>query len=659
MEVWPVGNGAGQARRRYLWCAPFHGIPAPMLSVIRTFLDTKWAKVFFVLLIVPFVLWGIAGFTNNAGPNGTDVARVGDQVVDAASFQTAYRQMLTQVSRQMNITGDPPAPVKRGVAAQALDRLIVQAAMAGEATRLGLVVPDEALRQAVFDIPAFKGRSGAFDRAQFENVLRQNNLTEGRFLQLMRADIAQRQLTGSLDAGARAPEELLHQVFAFQHEQRVAILVELPFTAAAEPPAPTPDDLKRFYADDPQRYAAPAFRRIKAVVLSPDTIARGIEVPAADIKAYYDSHAGEFGAPEKRSVQVLVAQDEAAAQKLATAWTAGADWAAIQAQAAAAGASAVQLDDAQPIDIPSPDLAAAAFKAAPDVVTGPIKSDFGFQVLRVTKVTPGSVQPLEAVQDQIKLKIAREKAVDEVYSRANKLEDALAAGTSLDDLPGDLGLAGIEGTLDSKGDTPQGEPAPIPGSPALRQAIIKAAFATPKGEPAKMTEGPDQSYFALVVEDETPPAAKPFDQVEAQVRADWIEDARKKEQEVVAAKLLTAVNAGGSLEDAAVVAGLHAERTSPILRNQPGQGVPPQLVQPVFGMKLKEGTMVQTPDGFLVAQLIGVSSPDMSTDPVGAAQLKTALNQSIGQDMDMTFAAALRDRQKPTINQQLLDSLIQ
>jgi peptidyl-prolyl cis-trans isomerase D len=263
------------------------------------------------------------------------------------------------------------------------------------------------------------------------------------------------------------------------------------------------------------------------------------------------------------------------------------------------------------------------------------------------------------VQDKIKQSLAREKAVDEVYSRANKLEDALSAGTSLDDLPGDLGLAGISGTLDAKGNTPQGESAPIPGSPALRQAIIKAAFDTPKGEPAKMIEGPDQSYFALVVENETPPTAKPLNEVEAQVRADWIADAREKEQEVVAAKLLTAVKAGGSLEDAAVVAGLHAERTPTLQRNQPTAGVPPQLVQAIFGMKLKDGTMVQAPDEFLVAQLIGVSSPAMSTDPVGAAQMKTSLDQSIGQDVEMTFAAALRDREKATVNQRVVDSLIQ
>ncbi len=69
--------------------------------------------------------------------------------------------------------------------------------------------------------------------------------------------------------------------------------------------------------------------------------------------------------------------------------------------------------------------------------------------------------------------------------------------------------------------------------------------------------------------------------------------------------------------------------------------------------------MVQAPDEFLVAQLIGVSSPAMSTDPVGAAQMKTSLDQSIGQDIEMTFAAALRDREKATVNQRVVDSLIQ
>jgi peptidyl-prolyl cis-trans isomerase D len=630
-----------------------------MLSIIRKFLDTGYAKVFFVLLIVPFVLWGIAGVANTSGSSSTAVATVGAKTVEPTAFIAAYRQALTQITKQMGITADPTPQIKRGVAAQALERLIVQAAIADEVIRLGIVVPDDALRQTVFDIPAFKGRTGSFDRTQFEAVLRQNNLVEGQFLQLMRDDMGQKQLMEAVQVGANTPNELLHQVFAFQREQRVAELVELPFAAAPEPPAPTEADLQRAYDDDPQRYAAPAFRRIKAVVLSPDTIAAGIDVPEADIQGYYQSHKSDFGAPEKRSVQVLVTQDEASAQKLAAQWSAGADWTAIQKAATDAGASSAELDDTVKEGIPAPELADAAFKAPANTVVGPVKSAFGFQLLKVTKITPATEQPLEAVHDQVKLRIARERAVDEVYARANKLEDALSAGTSLDDLPGDLGVAGVAGTLDEKGNTPNGEPAPIPGSPALRQTIIATAFNTPKGQPPKMVEGPGQSYFALVVEDETPPQTKPFATVQDQVRDNWLHDARRHAQEVVAARLLAAVKAGGSLDDAATVAGVHAERTKPIVRNQPTDGVPLPIVQPLFGMKLNEGTMIETPDGFLVAKLVGIASPDPATDPVGSAQMKSALDQSIAQDIEMTFAAALRDREKPTVNQTLMESLIQ
>jgi peptidyl-prolyl cis-trans isomerase D len=628
-----------------------------MLAQIRRFLNTRAARLFFVVLIVPFVMWGVADVARNFG-SGTSLATVGSRKIEPPEFQEAYRQQMQQAIRMMGGKAEPTPAIRRGVAGQTMERLVIQAAIANEVQRLGIAVPDEAVRQAVFDIPAFRGKSGSFDRQQFEQVLRQNNLNEPRFLELMRSDLGQRQLMEAVQAGGEAPQTLLKQVFAFQREQRVAELVELPFSAVPEPTAPTADELRRAYDDDPQRYSAPAYRRIKAVVLSPDTVARGIEIPDADLQAYYEAHKAEFGGPEKRTVQVVVAQDEAAAKKLADVWIAGADWTVVQADASAAGASAAQIDDAARTDIPGDELAEAAFRAPAETVTGPIKSPFGWQVLRVGKITPGNERPFEAVRDDIHGRVARERAVDEVYARANKLEDALSAGTALDDLPGDLGVAGIAGTLDDKGNTPDGEPAPIPGSPALRQAIITSAFATPKGQPPTMIEGPDQSYYALVVEDTTAPAVRPFEAVEAQLRDNFEHDARRRAQETVAAKLLTAAKAG-SLDDAATVAGVRAERTPPVGRSSPVEGVPAELIQPLFGMKLNDATMLETPSGFLVAKLVEVQSPDPQTDPAGAAQMRTALSRSIDQDMEITYAAALRDRVKPTVNQAMLESLIQ
>ena len=629
-----------------------------MLSLFRRFLSTWAARAFFLVLIASFGLWGFADVVRNVGRDSA-VATVGDRKIEAPEFQEAMRTQLAQVSRMLGGKTEPTPAIRQAVAGQVLDRLVVQAAIQNEVSRLGLVVPDEALRAAVFDIPAFRGAGGTFDRARFEAVLRNNNLTEPRFLDLMRSDLGQRQLMEAVQVGAAPPEVLTAQVFAFQRETRVAQYVELPFAAAAEPPAPSEADLQRAYDNNGDRYSAPEFRRVKAVILSPDTVARDIEVPDADISAYYEQHKAEYVSPEKRSVEVVVAQDETRAKDLAAAWIAGADWDAVQKAAAAVGASAASLDDATPAEFPAPELGQAVFAAPAETVTGPIQSALGWQVFRVTKVSAGSERPLTQAADEIRVKLARERALDQVYARANKLEDALSASGSLDDLAADLGVAAVTGTLDAQGDTPAGQPAPIPGSPALKQALVTAAFALAKNEPARMSEGPDQSYFAVAVEDITPAARKPFAAVEAQLREDWEHDARRKEQERAAAKLLTTAQAGSNLDDAATVAGLRLARTSPMARAQPTPGVPTEMTEPLFSLKPGETTMIEAPDAFYVVSLAEIVGPDPAADPLGTAQIRTALTQAIGQDIELTVAAALRTQARPSVNRTLLDSMAQ
>ena len=94
-----------------------------------------------------------------------------------------------------------------------------------------------------------------------------------------------------------------------------------------------------------------------------------------------------------------------------------------------------------------------------------------------------------------------------IYDRANKVDNVLGSGASLDEMPSDLGLAGVLGTLDAAGSTADGTPAPIPGPAELKAALIKAAFDTQKGDPPRLVEVPTPStggsaYYALSVEDD-------------------------------------------------------------------------------------------------------------------------------------------------------------
>jgi len=85
--------------------------------------------------------------------------------------------------------------------------------------------------------------------------------------------------------------------------------------------------------------------------------------------------------------------------------------------------------------------------------------------------------------------------------------------------------------------------------------------------------------------------------------------------------------------------------------------VPRELVEPLFRLKQGEATMVETPEGFIVARLAQVDDPDPASDPAGAAQIREALARALQQDVEVVFASTLRDRAQPRVNQSLLNSV--
>ena len=633
-----------------------------MLAALRRFAGTWPARILFVVLVGSFGLWGVAGLVGNTFTGGGDpnaVATVGSQKIDPQELQDVSRRMLAQMMRQTGSTAAPTPEMRRGVAQQALQQLVVQASFAAEVARLNLHVPDDALRQATFDTKAFQGPNGQFDRATFNSVLRNNNYTETRYLSLLRTDLAQRELVESVRAGGYSPEMVNRLVLTFQGETRTADLVTLPFAAAAEPPPPTDEQLQRQYDDNANDYRAPEYRRVKIVILSPEGVAKDITVSDDDARAYFEQHKADFSAPETRAVEVVVAQTEAAAKSLATAWITGADWDAMQKQAAAAGASAIALEPSTQTAFPSPELAGPVFAATPDTVTGPVQSEGSWAVFRVTKVTGGENQPYEALADQVKQRAALDQATDQVYDRANKVQDLLASGTKLDELPTGLGLAALTGTLDAQGNTPEGEPAPIPAPPDLRQAVIAKAFALTLTDPPTLESGPDHAFYAVSVDTITPPAQLPFDQVQDRVRDDWVRDTKRHEQDVLATDLLTAVNDGTALKDAAAARALPMTRSPPIGRSQPPPGIPAQLVQPLFATDVGKATMVESPTGFVVAVPVQITKPDPAKDTAALDRVRIGLAGAMSDDLEMTYAAALREREKVTVNRPVFDSIAQ
>ncbi|WP_459696715.1 SurA N-terminal domain-containing protein [Acidisoma sp. C75] len=634
-----------------------------MLAVFRRSLNTWPVRILFIVLVGAFGVWGIGNVLPNLLGNDGSAAKVGGVAISPQQVDGAYRQQLQSVGQQLGGADKVTAPMRMMIAEQAAATLISQAAIDQMARRMGLAAPDRDVQHEVFGMDIFKGAGGGFDKSRFDQLLQANGMSEVEFLHLMQAQIIRNQLLNSVRGAVVAPPVMVKTAYAFQNQTRIAALVTLPFAAAPVPPPPSAATLQRWYKNHPTEFSSPEYRRITLVILSPDVLARDVQVPQADVQAAYQRMVAEAPpATETRSLEVVLSGSAASASAIAKSWQGGADWAAVQKAAAAAGATALDLPKVTADQVPNAALGAAAFKAPADAVQGPVAAGPGrFAVFKVTAIDKtASVQSFAAAAPALRQQIARERALALVDSRVNQLQDALAGRTPLEKLPADLGLAALQGSIDQNGMTEQGTPAPIPGTPALRQAVVDQAFKQRIHQPAALINGPDNSYFALTVDGITPAATKPYDQVKDQVLASWTAAEQRREQNLAATHLLQGLKGGRTLQALAGAAGLAVSTTPPLTRQgQAPDGVPPNLIAPLFSLGQGEATMVETPDGFVVAQLSAITNPSPSADPVGYDQLKAALSASLANDMQAVFAGVVTAAANPRINQSVIQQIAQ
>lgn len=617
-----------------------------------------------MVLLVAFVVWGVGDVVTKIGGGPTWIAKVGGQTIDLPVFQEEFQRELNLAMRNLPPGQDVTPELRQRVAHSVLQGLIDEAAIRQEMRHLRIDVSDEAVRAATAAMPNFRDPSGHFSPQMFQAALANNGLTEARFAELMREDIGQRLILEALAAGAQAPRTETTPIYMAQFEKRSADTVEFPFAAQPAPPPPTEAELRRWYENHPFDYTTPAMRRIKLIVLAPSELEKDMTVTNAELQAEYQQLKSQYVTPPKRSAQVLTIPDATKAASLAAKWRAGADWKTMQDAARQAGGSAVALDEATNAEIPDAVLAKAVFATAADTVSAPVHGSLGWFVVKVVKITPGAAKPLDAVKGQLTKRILDRRAADLMYDRANKIDDLLGNGTPFDKLPGNLGLVALSGTLDAKGNTASGTPAPIPGPAELRSAIISAAFKAEPGAPTQLTEVQTPSiggsvYFALQLEATIAPTLKPYDDVKQKVQADWNAHQVRHEAETAAAKMLTALKGGQSIADAAAVAGVPVRRTPLSTQADAPHQMAPPLAKILFRLKKGEPTMVETKESFIVAVPAEIVLPNPSADPAGYATLREALDRSIGNDIARLFADAVRMRANPKINQPNLDSAVQ
>ncbi len=628
-----------------------------MLQKMRTSTGSWIAKGILGLLVLSFLGWGVADYTTTGG-SGNTVAEVGDREISFTEFYTSYQRFLQgqqlggiepEVARQLRL-GET---VLRGMTTRMLYEV--------EASRLDLTASDRMVLAEIEKRPAFQGAGGTFNRLQFENVLRQNGLSEAAMVELIRKDIGRGQLIGAVTAGSAAPTALIDRLFTHFGERRSAEFIQIPISGVTVPEVPDDAALQAFYEERKEDFRRPELRGITYVLISPEAVAETMEIPEADLLAAYEDRKDELSQPEQRSISQILFNTEDAAQAAAQALR-DVPLDELDARITELDLQMIPLGDFTRQQVPNESLANAAFDLPGTGVSGAFEGAFGWSLVVVTDIQAGSEPTLQDVREMLSRDLALDRAYDEVFSRGSQLEDAFAQGMSLAEAGEAIGIeANIIQAVDATGRGPDGTPLEdLPeGLTFLRTAFESV---TQEGDISFLETTESNAMFMLRVDDITPSAIPNFGSVRDEVVAAWIDDARYQAAEQQAEALVARLGDGEDMAQIATELGVETDRIEGF--NRAGQGpsgtrITDVLAQELFRIEPGNGAFAIDGDAFVIARLTGITPAEQASDPAFKDNLADAVTGGMVNDLIEQLGAALEKSIEIEIHPAVIDQVYQ
>ena len=617
-----------------------------MLAAFRSMLKGPGKWVFAGVTLVAFLLVGDFNLDNF---RAADAVRVGDQGYSVREVDRAFARRLRTAQQEGGRAITREEAVEGGLLDATVQELATRGAINAEAERLGLTATNEMIQRSlresgVFDDPL----TGEFSAARLQQGLQANNVSPSEFREEMRENIVRDQIIRALGTPSRAPEDLVGYLILRTGERRA---IRTAVIGAGDAPEPTEEALRTYYAENQDAYAVPERRTYRVLRIDETTLGEP-DIDEADLEQLYASRQGQMGEPERRAYAQAIYPDAASAEAARARVEAGASLAEV---AAADGASLTRSDAVTRGAILDPAVGEAVFAAEAPGVVGPVEGTFGTVLAELIEIVPGTQVPYEEAREGLLAEFREEVMRERVFEAVEAIEDALDEGMDLEEAAREAGLDGLRsyGPVDADLFTDEGAISDVPG-PAHRRA-----FVLEEGEQsdAVALDGSGGGGYAYVVLDRIEPSrARPFEDVEAELRVDYARQATGDALAAAVDRFRASVEAGTSFEDAASLAGSAVQETV-IAARAPDPSLPPAFLQDVFSAR--PGAIVSATaagqDQALVAIIDEVS---FAEDPAAAglvAAYRDRLGQNVTQELVNTYLDALLREEGVTRNEELLN----
>lgn len=645
-----------------------------MLQAINNSIKGWLGMVIVGLISLPFMLWGIQSYFDDAGPRYA--AKVNDMEISAREFERTVSMQRQSMLRQYG----GRLPVEESVLRErTIMQLINQRLLESVSFEKGYRISDAVVAAKIKQLFTV---DGVFDRLRFEVNANSLGMSIPMYEQALRNELRVQQMQSAIINSAFVTEEKMHKLAAL-HEQTRDITV-LTFNTAHFSTAekPTEENIRHYYEANLHRFMTHEKIKIDYVEIISDALVENIEVDEQQIEDLYQRYvANASGREERKARHILLktTENKAAAkekiEELQHQLAQGADFAQLAKEYSQDSGSAVDGgelgwlalgDMVKPFEqalfnlpwsaISAPD--SAGFDNNRGVISEIIETQFGYHLIKLDDVRSEPIEAFATKRYHFESELKTDIVASMFYDLVERLaETAFENPDSLDISAEELGL-----TIHSSDYFPRHQGAGIAANEALRN-IAFSPLVLEQDNNSDIIEISQEHVVVIRMREHMPATAIPLEQVRATVEDILMVQAGYKQTHAAALEVKAKI--GSMLEAGKNIAslqanGVQAQVITSLGRNDFSKVSEPAILHSAFDITLNKDDAVpvdiidlMSGDVALVV-LTKVNVPDNITQDTLELVRNNALRDKAIRDFSSTLLA-IKESADIDINRRLMN----
>lgn len=619
-----------------------------MLRFFRSKASSWVMKIILGLILLSFGLWGISGiFAGRA--NQQIVAKVGDVKIGKDYFLHVLQQRVREANKALKGSASftLEQAIGLGIHKVLLNEIINKTLLDIESRDLKLTTDLGSIKALIKSDPVFLDKNGKFDRDKYEEILRRAAISEEQLVADKQKSLINMQLLSSITALSNIPATLSIEMFKMLSEQRYLKVYEVDSKQIARQKEfksmkIDAGTLEQYYEKNKDAYKVPEKRRATILIINANKISRNYHFNQDEIQQAYEEKIGDYAVPEKRNVTIWTAPDEKAAKML---------FKDIKKKKYKHHKdSEVPMNNITQDDLQD-SVADAVFSEDKPGLVGPVKTDDGYQIVKINKIKPGRTQSLREVKAQVIEDLKHQKLSEDIATLTQKIEDEVSGGATLEEIARNHELQIVHSGFFAKHEEAE--------NPQVSPEMVKAAFDQSAGEDGPVIEVNQNMLFILRVdeikESHIPEAAS----IKNSIRDDIVKQKAMEKAENIAAQLKNIKN--NRAMDAFV-------RKNAFIRSKSYPWVnmqtisktklSPKIIEKAFSQNKGEKGIVKIDSHIYVVQTIDTKPVEVESDLRGYKEMKNSLMEVLNQDIFAQYMQALKAKHGVEIYDEEMDTLL-